>query len=331
MTQFISSARLDSYRTVLKLHSDEEVIGAYYWNIAVSSAIYPIIHTLEITLRNALDCAVQNYHQPVPTSGKPSYRSNPYWFKLIVTDLQNSKIAKMRPTKQAEWVNSSTGKRRKFSSSENHITTAIREVTKGKPVYQAQDILSKVPFGFWTTFLSKDYEDITNKHLIWPNLFRYVFPNAPYGYKRNDIDEHFNLIREFRNRFAHHEPIWKFFNRNPSDNTIDYTSPVFGLNASLSLLNKQYDDMLEVIRWMSLDTYDSFLLSKMHVDFKKLCSLDGFYAFVNKDKISNRRTKSRVKRELFQMIDNFQNDNVIYIKNKNKKGIVLGVNAPELF
>lgn len=330
MIQFISSPRLDSYETVLKLNNDQEILRAYYWNIAICSAIYPIIHTLEVTLRNALDFAVQNYHQPVVKSGKPSYKGNPDWFKLMVTDLQDSKISKMNRNKQAEWIDSRTGRRRKFSSSEKHIHTAIREVSKGKPRYQAQDILSKVPFGFWTTLLSKDYEDVTNKHLIWPNLFKNVFPNAPYGYTRSHVDGHFNLIREFRNRFAHHEPIWKFFNRNPSDNSIDYTSPVFGLNASLSLLNKQYDDMLEVIKWMSLDTYSSFLLSKMHIDFKKMCSLDGFYAFVNKEKISNIKSKSRAKREIFQMLNSFQNDQVIYIKTKNKKGVILGINEPEL-
>src|SRR5690606_8277250 len=164
MSQFISSARLDSYKTVLKLSSDQVVIRAHYWNIAISSAIYPIIHTLEITLRNALDCAVQNYHQPVPTSGKPSYMGNPYWFKLIVTDLQDSKISKMKPAQKGKWVDSA-GQRKKSSSSELHIETAIREVIKGKPHYKAHDILSKVPFGFWTTLLSKDYEEITNKHL----------------------------------------------------------------------------------------------------------------------------------------------------------------------
>lgn len=88
--------------------------------------------------------------------------------------------------------------------------------------------------------------------------------------------------------------------------------------------------MLEVIKWMSLDTYSSFLLSKMHIDFKKMCSLDGFYAFVNKEKISNIKSKSRAKREIFQMLNSFQNDQVIYIKTKNKKGVILGINEPEL-
>lgn len=61
-----------------------------------------------------------------------------------------------------------------------------------------------------------------------------------------------------------------------------------------------------------------------------MCSLDGFYAFVNKEKISNIKSKSRAKREIFQMLNSFQNDQVIYIKTKNKKGVILGINEPEL-
>lgn len=330
MSNYISAPRLDSYKNVLKLNDSQEILRAYYWNIAVAAAIYPLIHTLEVTLRNALDLAVQNYHEPVRNSGKPSYKGNPSWFKLIVTDRQESKISKMNRKQHSEWVDSKTGRRKKYSSSENHIKKAIKEITKGKPYAQPEDILSNVPFGFWTTLLSTDYEDFTNKHLLWPNLFRHVFPNAPYGYARKDIEQHFNLVREFRNRFAHHEPVWKFFHRNQSDNSIDYTNPVFGLNASLSLLNKQYEDMLDIVKWISSDTYNSFLLSKMHVDFKKICSLDGFHAFVNKEKILNIKTRSKAKREIFQFIDDFQNKQVVYIKTKNKKGIVLGINEPQL-
>jgi hypothetical protein len=330
MSNFISSPRLESYRVVLKLNDQQEILRAYYWNMAVSATIYPLIHTLEITLRNSLDLAVQGNHKPVIKSRKPCYKCNPEWFKLMVTEKQNSKISKMNKAQQSEWVDAKSGRRKKYSTSENLIKKVTREIKKGKPHPKPEDILSNLPFGFWTTLLGSDYEDYTNKHLIWPDLFQFVFPNAPIGYSRKNVEEHFNLIREFRNRFAHHEPIWKFFNRNPLDKTIDYTSPVFGLNASLSLLNKQYDDMLEVVKWMSLDSYNSFLSSKMHVDFKRICSIDGFYAYVNKDKIQNIKHRSRVKRELFKMLDSSSNEKIIYIKRKYKEGFIVGINEPNL-
>lgn len=330
MSDFISSSRLNSYNTILKISDQDEIMRAYCWNIAVSAALYPAIQTLEITLRNAIDMAVKNKHVPLPSSGKPSYKGNPLWFKLMVIEKQNSIIAKMNAKKKKSWVDPLTGIRNRYSFSEDQIRKAEKDVSKCKTYVQPEDILSNVPFGFWTTLLSDSYEDITNKHLLWPNLFTEVFPNAPYGYTRKEIEEKFNLIREFRNRFAHHEPVWKFFDRDTVTNNIDYTKPIHGLHASLSLLNKQYDLMLDAVKWMSLDRYNSFILSKMHVEFKKLCSPDGFYAYVNKDKISNKMPRSRAKREIFKLIDNYNNEQILYIKTHKKRGIILGINEPQI-
>lgn len=328
MSDFISTPRLDSYKNILKIHDSDEIMRAYCWSIAVSAALYPVIQTLEITLRNALDIAVKNNHVALLSSGKPSYRGNPLWFKLMIIEKQNSLINKMNASQKSRWVDPTTNRRKKHSSSEEQIQKIERDLSVFKPYVQPEDILSNLSFGFWTTLLSKKYEDVTNKHLLWPNLLRNVFPNAPYGYTRKDIESDFNLIREFRNRFAHHEPVWKFFDRK-LDNSIDYTKPIHGLHASLNLLNKQYDQMLDVIKWMSLDTYNSFILSNMHVEFKKLCSLDGFYAYVNKEKISNKKPRSRAKRDIFKLIDSYKNDQILYVKTHKKRGFILGINEPE--
>lgn len=330
MSDFISSSRLNSYNTILKLDDQGEIIRAYCWNMAVSAALYPAIQTLEITLRNALDLAVKNKHVSLASSGKPSYKGNPLWFKLMVIEKQNSLIAKMPASKKEVWVDPLTKKRKKYSFSEDQIKKTEVDVSKCKTYVQPEDILSNLPFGFWTTLLSKNYEDITNKHLLWPNLFTEVFPNAPCGYTRKEIEKEFNLIREFRNRFAHHEPVWKFFDRNSVTNKVDYNKPIYGLRASLSLLNKQYDLILNTIKWMSLDSYNSFILSKMHIDFKKLCSLDGFYAYVNKEKISKTIPRSRAKREIFKLIDNYNNEKILYVKTHKKRGVIWGINEPQL-
>ncbi len=329
MSDFISTPRLHSYRKILKVKKPNQIMRAYCWNIAVSAALYPVIQTLEVTLRNALDMAVRNNHAPLASSGKPSYSGQRLWFKLMVTERQNSAILRMNSHQKSKWLRSD-GTRKKYNYSEDHIRKVEREISRYKTYVQPEDILSNVPFGFWTTFLGEDYEDLTNKHLLWPNLLHDVFPNAPIGYTRGNIEEQFNLVREFRNRFAHHEPVWKFFDRNPLDNTIDYTKPIYGLSASLSLLNKQYDQMLNIISWMSQNTYDSFLASNMHVEFKKLCSLDGFYAYVNKEKISKKQPRSKARREIFKLINSYQGNQILYVKTHKKRGIILGINEPQI-
>ena len=329
MSDFISTPRLDSYEKILKLTKPNQIMRAYCWNIAVSAALYPIIQTLEVTLRNALDMAVRNHHSPVPSSGKPSYIGQPLWFKLMITEKQDSAIARMNSHQQSKWI-SSTGARKRYNFSEEQLRKVEKDISRYKARVLPEDILSNVPFGFWTTLLGKDYEDLTNKHLLWPNLFHNVFPNAPIGYTRNDIEMEFNIVREFRNRFAHHEPVWKFFDRNPINNKIDYGKPIHGLVASLNLLDKQYDRMLNIISWMSQDAYNSFLTSNMHIEFKKLCSLDGFYAYVNKEKISKKQPRSKARREIFKLIDNYKGDQILYVKTHKKRGIILGINEPQI-
>lgn len=323
MSDFISTPRLSTYQNILKLTDPNQILRAYYWNIALAGAIYPLMQTLEITLRNAIDVSVKNNHQPKSANGSNfvSYKNNDLWFEQLVTAVQDRKITKMRPHQALKWVRG--GKRIKFSTTESHVKKARDDASTVKSWVKGEDILSRLPFGFWTTLLSKDYEDVTNKHLLWPNLLHHVFPNAPSHIKRKDIEDHFNLIREFRNRLSHHEPIWKFYYRNPANNALDYTTPIFGLNASLNLLNNQYDDMLMLLQWMSASAYDNFNYSRIGNEFKKLCSIDGFYAYVDREKVANCYPASRAKREFFKLAETLQNVNVVYMKtNGDRKSVV---------
>jgi len=330
MSDFISTPRLSTYENILKLTDPNQKLRAYYWNIALAGAIYPLMQTLEITLRNAIDVAVKNYHQPNSANGSNfvSYKNNDLWFEQLVKAIQDRKIAKMSKQNAVRWVKN--GNRIKYSTTESHVKKARDDASIVKSWVKGEDVLSRLPFGFWTTLLGKDYEDLTNKHLLWPNLLPYVFPNAPSNIKRKDIEDHFNLIREFRNRLSHHEPIWKFYSRNPANNLLDYSTPIFGLNASLNLLNKQYDDMLMLLQWMSLSAYNNFNYSRIGNEFNKLCSIDGFYAYVDKEKVANCYPASKVKREFFKLAETLQNVSVVYMKTNGKRGYILGLNEPSL-
>jgi hypothetical protein len=327
MSRHISTPRLDSYKALGITHHDQ-LIRAYHWNIALSCAIYPALQTLEVTLRNALDHAVITHHQPTATAPLASLKGDPFWFEKMVISVQNAYIARLKPYPKSFWIDA-TGTRIKFGPGESIIIDTRKEASKEKSVVTAQDIISRVSFGFWTNFFSKTYDDITNKHLLWPDMFAHVFPNAPAGFSYTDVHEIFKRIRLFRNRLSHHEPIWKFFHRSPNG-SINYSQPVFGLNASLSLVQKQYDEILELIRWMSLDTYQMFVDAKMDINFKRLCSHDGFYSFVDREKIKNRMPVSRTKREFYRLAESMQDINVIYMKSNNKRGIILGVAEPNL-
>lgn len=56
LEDYISEERLKIYESILKLKK-EETIDAYSWNKALSSAMHPLMHCLEVTLRTVLTIA----------------------------------------------------------------------------------------------------------------------------------------------------------------------------------------------------------------------------------------------------------------------------------
>ncbi|MFV4992702.1 hypothetical protein [Klebsiella pneumoniae] len=63
LEDYISAGRLNIYTDVLKLKPGEE-LGGYNWNKAVSAAMQPLMHCLEVTLRNAIDYSIRHTHLP---------------------------------------------------------------------------------------------------------------------------------------------------------------------------------------------------------------------------------------------------------------------------
>ncbi|WP_437613456.1 hypothetical protein [Erwinia sp. V71] len=63
LKDFISAQRLQIYTDVLKLKPGEE-LGGYNWNKTLSGAMQPLMHCLEVTLRNAFDYHIRNNPPP---------------------------------------------------------------------------------------------------------------------------------------------------------------------------------------------------------------------------------------------------------------------------
>lgn len=103
---------------------------------------------------------------------------------------------------------------------------------------------------------------------------------------RSDVEKKFIRIRELRNRLTHHEAIWKFFYDDLSTGKPDYSRPVYGAKASCSLLLKHYNDILEMVGWMSHDRLTSFLAHQSDLRFKSLCCMDGLHSFIAPEKIA---------------------------------------------
>ena len=86
-------------------------------------------------------------------------------------------------------------------------------------------IISGLSFGFWVQLLTKKFDN----HL-WPQHFPTSFPQLPPGVTREALHTKANDLRLFRNRIAHHKPV---FDRSPS---------------------KEFNSLLELTGWVCEET-----------------------------------------------------------------------------
>ena len=191
----LSCERLSTYRK----HADDCLDAAlrlYAWNTAICAAFYGPLQSLEVALRNAM-------HREL------SWKYGPNWFDNADTGLNTGALGRIREVKK--------GLRR-----------------AGKPI-ESPNVVAALSFGFWVLLTDSgsklnsggqaSYED-----KLWRPALRRAFPACKTTLTRRQAHERLNRIREFRNRIAHHEPI---FNMN---------------------LGCYHETILEVTEWISPST-----------------------------------------------------------------------------
>lgn len=104
------------------------------------------------------------------------------------------------------------------------IADVADELTKSGKDIRAGQVIAELKFAFWVGLLGPRY-DAT----LWRTVLYRAF-RADGGKPRNLVHGRFNAIRRFRNRVAHHEPI---FDRALVD---------------------IHGEIIEAIRWMSRET-----------------------------------------------------------------------------
>ncbi|WP_029571268.1 Abi family protein [Pantoea ananatis] len=298
LKQYINSDRLDIYVKHLKV-SPSQVMAAYHWNKALCGAMLPALQCLEVTLRNALDHAIQN--NPPPAAGNlwltdhnwifdlPRYMGDRTW-KNNARYKRPAPGRVGQPTDLQGFLLDQYGKRilKNRLPVESQVAMAIDEIAKMGKTISPNRVISGLSFGFWTQLLTHYYENKkgTHKTLLWPHLTRTVFPYAPAQFEREDICNDFYRIKDLRNRLSHHEAIWKFHYDDPNTGLPDYNNPVYGAQASCSLLRKHYDDIIEMIGWMSPVRKSNFIDHDAQLRFNALCSVDGLHSYIDPDKIA---------------------------------------------
>jgi len=171
--QLISTPRLDSYRGYFRA-TRLEAIGLYLWNSELSANLAVLLGVFEVVLRNRLHLALSRHHSRGASDSSPWYDS-----RTLDRSLQN-KIAKVRAV---------------------------------SPAASANEIVSRVTFGFWPSVAASigDREAAAILAVAFP--FHPLSSARPYwtdARARKRALAYLYELQTLRNRIAHHEPLWKF-------------------------------------------------------------------------------------------------------------------------
>jgi hypothetical protein len=184
--QLISKPRLDSYKSYFHVKTLEEAVGLYMWNCELSAAFTTLLSYYELALRNSI-------HRSMSLFYSRGQLASDHWYDHIWQQLKydtQNQVDKIRTVRGPGGV-----------------------LTPRNPPPKPDEIVSRVTFGFWPAVLgSLDKRYVTQ-------LLPSIFPHHPLTAQpqswtikptRVSALAYIYELNAFRNRIAHHEPLWKF-------------------------------------------------------------------------------------------------------------------------
>lgn len=155
----------------------EAALGLYHWNLEVSSAFMVPLQLGEVAVRNGVEEAIERVHGP-----------NWPWSNGFIRSLPTPRLA------------------HHYNPQTNLRAVAARQPTTGK-------VVAELNFAFWEKTFTVGQDGrlwIPHLHQVFPG----VSSSMPAPAARAIAFNRLQAIRAFRNRIAHHEPI---FARNLAD------------------------------------------------------------------------------------------------------------------
>jgi hypothetical protein len=314
----LSAPRISSYRNYFGGHlTDRQIFGCYQWNESVSQAFFKVITLVEIVMRNKMHTSLsQQYYG---TQKKVVSDRRPHNWNYINTTTIGA-------ANSCNWYE--TGCLPKKSQSKVHAKTHHHRNgsrLQGARRPSPDDVISSLTFGFWSSLVDKC------PNIQWDQILGDIFPkhratgSNQWGVitHRKRLTYRLELVRDFRNRIAHHEPLWKL------PDILDETPPTNGgqravqfpatttPQESITRLRAIYSKHTELLRWLSPEIHRDLKESTHHQHLLWLCSIDGLDAHLNRSEALPISMKpSRFKRELLSVIKN-KKTTYLHMKGKN--------------
>lgn len=259
----LSNARMSSYKAVFRPASDAELYGIYLWSQHAAGSLYPLVQTLEVTVRNAIDLAARK-------------RFGDYWWDCIPCNknIQQTKfyrnIERGKEKLRIEWERR---ERARLKLGRN------QQIPSPVPTWTHDQIVAATDFSTWQFVLNGDFSgslDQNGNSYLWPKELGKSFKNFNLidpkpDRARKKLMDLIEEIRMYRNRIFHHEPIWT--------KSAGGTNAVSAINSVRAKINK-ISLLLEVVDRRKLDLLAS---SGVIDNAKRVCSLQelGMYSIHN--------------------------------------------------
>lgn len=151
-----------------------EAMRLYTWNTALSAAFYGPLQGLEVALRNGM-------HRQLTAA----YGEN--WYDNSATGLA--------------------------AGTRQRVQAAKDDLTRGRYPLDPPHLVATLTFGFWVSLLGRGGQSGQHRKgksdyemTLWRPALSRAFPNARLS--RSAAHHQLDYLRTFRNRIAHHEPIF---------------------------------------------------------------------------------------------------------------------------
>lgn len=192
--ELLSRDRLDGFRDGPG-ETDKVLVGRYLLNAAVAEALHPLLHALEVILRNRLnEAAAARY--PINPDLRHEYNDYPSWLDATnspVTDDHRRHVDEAKDKVFREL-------RRRYGPG---AASARRMRTPGR-------LVAALPFSFWVFLFDAEYSGTRESPgSLWPELLPRVFPHrktVPF----NEIRSRLRRLLVVRNRVMHYERIYPY-------------------------------------------------------------------------------------------------------------------------
>ena len=200
----LSDARMKPYDILFARSSSScEKYAAYVWAQNTASLIYPLVHGLEVTLRNAIDVEARN-------------RFGDFWWNR--TGLDDSRSNAKSFDSGIRKAEKSVGKRwMAFERQRLGLhSEAPLPASSILPELNHDDVVAATDFAVWRDLLSDAHcapKGADRELYLWPKSMGKVFKkyhmfSSKPNQARLELLNALSNIKEYRNRLFHHDCIW---------------------------------------------------------------------------------------------------------------------------